>query len=448
MPCSVIFYNPQPPDNDSCVTYICPKWYPSIKKRGAVVIHPPDIQTISLILLRDKPYLWKIAFLGSQRDFELIEKLTRNPPLKNVLNKIGITYKKYGRGYFISGKPKSTTEYIGYPNLESKEDYKYSIDSKELPKFQHETLGTPRNEDIYKAPLLIVRRSLKDGETRVGFASENTVYNSTYMGISFDGVDERYAHRINAIFNSKFVLYLAFMLSRELGWYRNLIEPSDWLNMPLPKSILDLDDDRWSEVIATENKLCESWRSALSSELKELEDCLFKSVCDLYGLNDDERITVEDTIGYKIDLYLNRKNMKGIKHPTLNQLQRYSDRLCKQLNSILEFEKKNLIYTVYDIRKDSPLSVIEFKQVSQTTSNQKNSTTKIEGLEELLIEISKNLQNQISERVYVWGHLRVYEGEHLYIIKPSEERFWSESAALNDSDAVIREHMEAVDGAL
>ncbi len=86
--------------------------------------------------------------------------------------------------------------------------------------------------------------------------------------------------------------------------------------------------------------------------------------------------------------------------------------------------------------------------MSQTRSNQKNSTTKIEGLEELLIEISKNLQSQISERVYVWGHLRVYEGEHLYIIKPSEERFWSESAALNDSDAVIREHMEAVDGVL
>jgi spore coat polysaccharide biosynthesis predicted glycosyltransferase SpsG len=157
-------------------------------------------------------------------------------------------------------------------------------------------------------------------------------------------------------------------------------------------------------------------------------------------------------IRYTIDLYLNQKKAttkrRGLKPPTLNQLQKYADRLCRQLNSILEFKGKFLIYTVYDIRKDSPLSVVEFKQVSQTTSNQKNSTTKIEGIEKLLIKISNNLQNQISERVYVRGHLRVYEGSHLYIIKPSEERFWSESAALNDSDAVIREHMEAVDGAL
>ena len=448
MPGSVIFYNPQPPDNDSCVTYICPKWYPLIKKRGEIIIHPPDIQTISLILLRDKPHLWKIAFLGSQRDFELIKKLTRNPSLKDVLNKIGINGKKHGQGYSKKGgKPKPATKYIGYPNLEAKEDYKYSINSKELPKFQYEELDRPREIYIYKGPLLIVRRGLKGGETCSAFTSDDTVYSKSYIGFSFDGVDERYAHRLNAIFNSKLTIYLAFMLSRELGWFERLIEGSDWLSMPLPKSILDLNDDSWDEVITIENKLCGSWRSTSSSEIKDWEDSLFKSICNLYELNENERIIVDDMIRYTIDLFLNRKKAKtkrrGIKPPTLNQLQRYADRLCKQLNSILEFEGKILIYTVYDIKEDSPLSVVEFKQVSQTTSNQKNSTKRVEGIEKLLIKISKNLQNKISKRVYVWGHLRVYEGEHLYIIKPSEERFWSESAALNDADTVIREHMEA-----
>ena len=453
MPGSVIFYNPRPLDNDSCVTYICPKWYPLIKKRGEIIIYPPDIQTISLSLLRDQPYLWKIAFLGSQRDFELIKKLTRNPPLKDVLNEIGINGEKYGQGYSKKGgKPKPSTKYIGYPNLEAKEDYKYIINSKELPKFQYEELNRPREIYIYKGPLLIVRRSLKGGETCSAFTSDDTVYSKSYIGFSFDGVDERYAHRLNAIFNSKLTIYLAFMLSRELGWFERLIETSDWLSMPVPESILDLEDDRWDEVITIENKLCKSWKSASSVEIKDWEDSLFKSICNLYELNENEHIIVNDMIQFTIDLYLNRNKAKtmrrGIKHPTLNQLQRYADRLCNQLNSILEFEEKTLIYTIYDIRKDSPLSVVEFKQVSQTRLNQKKSTTKIEGIEELLIEISKNLQNQISERVYVLGHLRVYEGEHLYIIKPSEVRFWSESAALNDSDAVIREHMEAVDGAL
>ena len=452
MPGSVIFYNPLPPDDDSCVTYICPKWYPSIRKRGEIVIHPPDIQTISLILLRDNPDLWKIAFLGSQRDFELIKKLTHNLTLKEVLHEIGITDKKYGKGYCKGDKSNPATKYIGYPNLEAKEDYKYSIDSSELPKFQYEQLERPREIYIYKGPVLIVRRSIKSGEPCSAFTSENTVYSESYIGFSFDGVDERYAHRINAIFNSKLTLYLAFMLSRELGWFERLIEESDWLNMPLPESVLDLNNDSWDEVITIENKLCESWRSASPPERKELEDSLFKSVCDLYGLNENECIIVDDMIRYTIDLYLNRKKAKtkrrGIRPPTIDQLQRYADRLCRQLNSILEFEGKILSYTVYDIGGDSPLSVVEFKQGSQTTSNQENSTKRVEGIEKLLIKISKNLQNQISEHVYVRGHLRVYEGEHLYIIKPSEERFWSESAALNDADTVIRDHMGAVNGSL
>ncbi len=451
MPGSVIFYKPHPPDNDSFVTYICPKWYPSIKKRGEILIHPPDIQKISLILLRDNPHLWKIAFLGSQRDFELIKKLIHNPSLKEFLNKIGITDNKYGRGYFLGNKSKNSTKYIDYPNLEENEDYKYYIDSKKLPKFQYETLEAPRKEEIYKAPLLIVRRSLNDGETRVAFTPENTVYSSTYMGISFDGVDERYAHRINAVFNSKFILYLAFMLSRAFGWYRKLIEPSDWRELPLPESIPDLDDKRWDEVLTLENKLCKSYESASSSEIKNWENSLFKSICNLYELNEVERIIVDDTFNYTIDLFLNRRlngYKGGIKPPKLAQKIKYAERVCNLLNSILKFEGKKLIYTVYDIEEDSPLSVVEFKQVPQKTSNQDNSTKKIEGIKELLIKISKNLKSQISERIYVLGHLRIYEGENLYIIKPSEGRFWSESAALNDGDAIIREHMEAVDEAL
>lgn len=453
MPGSVIFYNPRPPDNDSYVTYICPKWYPSIKKRGEIIIHPPDIQKISLILLHDNPHLWKIAFLGSQRDFELIKKLTRNPPLKEVLNKIGIKDTKYGRGYKTGDKSLPAAKYIGYPNLEEEHDYKYSINSKELPKFQYEFLERPRGKDIYKAPLVIVRRSLKDVETRSAFTSEDTIYSEIYVGFSFDGVDERYAHRINAIFNSKLTLYLAFMLGRELGWFMRLIEDSDWFNMPLPESFLNLDDGRWDEVNNIEDKLCKSWKSPSPPEIKDLENLMFKSICNLYGLNEEERIIVNDMITYTIDLKFKRKlkgKRSGIKPPTPSQLEKYAYRLCNQLNSILESEGKTLNSTVYEIEDDSPLSIVEFKQVSQKTSNQGNLTkrVKIKGLEELLIKISKSLKYQISERIFVLGHLRIYEGEHLYIIKPSEVRFWSESAALNDGDAIIREHMEAIDGAL
>jgi len=454
MPGSVIFYNPQPPEENSTVRYICPKWFPAINKREAIIIHSPDIQAISISLLRKYPYLWKIAFRGSQRDFELIKRLTKDPflSLEEVLHAIGINHEKYGRGY-QKGKrdQKDAKMYKNWPNLEHGENIKYFLNSnKDLPKFQYDTLQWPRKENIFRGPLLIVRRSLKDGETRVVFTRTDTIYSVMYVGFSFKGVDERYAHRLNAIFNSKFALYLAFMLSRELGWFKRIIEDSDWLKMPLPKSIFDLNDNRWDEVIAIENKLCKSWQSASSSEIKALEDSLFKSVCDLYELNEEERIIVEDMINYTIDHFLNRKKniqLRSIRYPTLDRLQKYANRLCKQLNGLLALEGKKLIYYLYELENKSPLTFVEFRQTSQR-AKQTNEPKKVRGIEEALINLSGNLKKEIFGGVYAWGHLRVYEGERLYIIKPSEERFWSESSALNDADEIIREHMESQDGVL
>ena len=445
MPGSVIFYNPQPPKKSSTVTYICPKWYPTINRREVIIIHPPDIQTISLSLLQDYPYLWKIAFRGSQRDFELIKSLIENSSLslKDALHEIGINDTNYCRGYIKGNRKKDASKYFGLPNLEWKGDYKYSIESKDLPRFQYEKLEAPRVDEIYKAPVLIFRRSLKKGETRVALTSEDTVYSTTYFGISFNGIDERYAHRLNAIFNSKFTLYLAFMLGRELGWFKRLIEDRDWLNMPLPKSFFDLEDDKWNETIEIGSELSKVWKSAPSSTIKDLENSLFRSVCELYELNEEERIIVVDTINYAIDHFLNRKRvrrLRSITYPTSNQLQKYANRLCKQLNGLLELEGKKLIYQLYDLENFRSLTVVEFQQKSQEAT-QTNELKKIKGMEEALIELSENMRKEITGRIYAWAHLRVYEGECLYIIKPSEERFWTESSALNDADEIIKEHM-------
>ncbi|KAF5433103.1 N-6 DNA Methylase [Candidatus Methanophagaceae archaeon] len=455
MPGSVIFYNPYPSEESSTVTYICPKWYPTINKREAIIIHSPDIQTISISILRKYPYLWKIAFRGSQRDFELMKKLIENPSLKDVLHKIGIDNKKYGRGYQIVTKstelPKPAREYKGYPMLEKDCDFKYFIDPENnLPKFQYDALHRTRKMAIFRAPLLVVRRSLKNDETRVVFIPKDTVYSETFVGFSFHDADVRVAHRLNIILNSKITLYFAFLLSREFGWFKRLIEERDWLNMPLPKSIFDFENNKWGEVIVIENKLCKSWKSASSSEIKGLEESLFKCVCDLYELNEEERIIVDDTINYTIDHFLNRKKhiqLRSIRRPTSDQLQKYANRLSKQLNGMLALEDKKVIYQLYELEHKSPLTLVEFRQTSQR-AKQSNEPKKIKGIEEALKELSENVKKEISGGVYAWGHLRVYEGERLYIIKPSEKRFWSESSALNDADEIIREHMESQDGVL
>ena len=447
MPASIMIYKPHPSEINSCITYICPKWYPGIKRRENIIIHPPDIQTISNNLLIENPHLWKIAFRGTQRDFELIQKLY-NFTLKTVLSELGIPNNQYGQGYERGSryKKKDFREYFSLPNLEVDEnnDFKYFIDSKILPPFSYGELGRKRNNELFRGPLLIFRRSLVENEIRVSFTPNDIIFSGVFIGISLYNENEQIAHRINAVLNTKLSLYFAFLLGDSFAWHFKLIEQKDWLNIPLPKSILDLNDNRWDQVIAIENKLSESWNSASLSEVKNLENELFNCVCDLYELNENERIIVEDTIKYTLDHFLNRrKHIPPIstRHPALDKLQKYADRLCKQLNGMLALEGKKLIYQLYEIDEDkSPLTVVEFEQISKTTAKV-TKPKKVGELEDALIDLSQNIKREIVGGIYALIHPRVYDRERLYIIKPSEERFWSESAALNDADEIIRDHM-------
>ncbi len=291
---------------------------------------------------------------------------------------------------------------------------------------------------------MIFRRSLIENETRVAFTPHDTIFSGMFIGISFYNKSEQIAHRINAVLNTKLGIYFAFLLGDSFGWHFKLIEQKDWLNIPLPKSILDLNDNRWGQVIAIENKLCESWKSTSLSEVKNLEKELFNYVCNLYELNENERIIVEDTINYTLDHFLNRREripLRSTQHPTLDKLQKYADRLCKQLNGMLALEGKKLIYQLYEIDEDkSPLTVVEFEQISKTTAKV-TKPKKVRRIEDALIDLSQNIKREIGGGIYALIHPRVYDGERLYMIKPSEERFWSESAALNDADEIIRDHM-------
>jgi hypothetical protein len=237
MPASIIIYKSHPPEINSCITYICPKWYSGIKRRENIIIHPPDIQTISNNLLIENPHLWKIAFRGTQRDFELIQKLHKFT-LKTVLSEIGIPNSQYGQGYERGSryKKKDFREYFSLPNLEVDEnnDFKYFIDSKILPHFSYEELGWKRNNELFRGPLLIFRRSLVENEIRVSFTPNDIIFSGMFIGISLYNENEQIAHRINAVLNTKLGLYFAFLLGDSFAWHFKLIEQKDWLNIPLP----------------------------------------------------------------------------------------------------------------------------------------------------------------------------------------------------------------------
>jgi len=256
------------------------------------------------------------------------------------------------------------------------------------------------------------------------------------------------AYRLNAVLNSPVAFYMAFLSSSALGWDRRLIMPEDWLQIRLPNSISDLDaTEEWQQVMIEEKWLRENWGRAPKTEIDEHEAKLFNEIYRLYGLSEQERILVEDTIRYTIDLY-RKRNQSGIKPEALKpnevkDLSAYSSRFCRQINGILAYGGLKLTATIFETGPNFSLCIVGFAQGPINDPHQELNVENLNGIEGILHRISENLRSQVADNLFVRRDLRIYDGDHFYIIKPNQKRFWSESSALNDADVVVQEHMEA-----
>jgi hypothetical protein len=77
-------------------------------------------------------------------------------------------------------------------------------------------------------------------------------------------------------------------------------------------------------------------------------------------------------------------------------------------------------------------------------NNQKMTFIRLNSMDDVIYQMADSLRTEIADHMYLQRSLRVYEGDSFWVIKSTQKRLWSQTAALNDADSVLREHMEAV----
>lgn len=459
LPATVIMFRTVIPTASNKVMYITPKWCPNTDKQGEIIINAEDIRGLSQKLLQRQPFLWKSAFRGTARDYRLLNSLQSLPTLnwvlseKNIkeLSHVGITHGK--------GRQRPTPpDLLGKPYLESKFNARYYIDVTPLPLFERQTIAEKSNIKSLHLPALILWRSLRDERPCVALAEEShnrhhLVINKAYYGIPcFNISPSNLMYRLNVILNSNLAFYMAFMFSSALGWDRNLIEPVDWLQVRLPDSILNSDTNPlWTEILQKEQWLRENWqpdlnaRTFLKQEINRVEGELEEAIFQLYDLSKQEALLVKDTIEYGIKPILSKK-LRFTSIGTLanvDDLQSYAQQMCEQLDGILHYGDLELTATVVEFDKQSPLRVCHFTQ-KRLGNNQKVGFVRLNDIDDVINQMADNLRTEIADHMYIQRSLRVYENDSFWVIKGIQKHLWSRSAALNDADTVLREHMETM----
>ena len=452
LPASVVVFSPGQSDQQpGSVQYIAPKWYPGVRSRDELLVTSADIQYIPEGLVEDSHFRWKTAFRGSPRDIRLLYKLEDLKSLDLILDEIGIkTGVSRGQGITLGkGEKRDASRFRGLPFLAGNSPrQRFFLDVRTLPLFSKDEVAKRSNQLIFDLPALVVSRSLDNYRPCVSlvepFGNTNKlVITHSHYGISFPMQRRWLAHRLNALLNSSFPLYWAFMTGLELGLGWKLIEINDWRGMPMPSEILEPTSTSWNQVVELERHLRRGGHSVSAGDSTAVEQELDRGIYSLYGFSEQETILIQDTLRHAIDPYLKRSYEFNMPRPSVDQLRLYARRVCSQLNGMLRHVDQELTATLCIFPNDTPLRACHFR-MPPSVGEASTDEVHFDGIEDILGRMATHLQTEVANNLYVQRDLRVYDKDGFWIIKPAEARLWSQAAALNDADLIVQENLEAM----
>ena len=98
---------------------------------------------------------------------------------------------------------------------------------------------------------------------------------------------------------------------------------------------------------------------------------------------------------------------------------------------------KNIGFSGIFYLGDSPLSllVLSIKDHYQANPNFENNNDK---LNELLLNLDGSLVDE-QQMVFIRRNLRIYQQDKIFIIKPSQRKYWTYSASCRDADEIFKD---------
>ncbi|MBU7586640.1 MAG: N-6 DNA methylase [Nostoc sp. TH1S01] len=413
--------------------FVCPERSIDFRRHGIVEIGAEHIKKLPVFSTAFDSDMLKVATWGSSRDIYLIQKLRSLPKIEEIAGNSPKSGFKVGNQKYAVPE-----EILGKKLLPSGKMPRYEIDTTELDILSYTRLESSRNPQIYKAPLIIIPEKVESDGICAAFSAEDIVYTISYSGISIPSNLMYLAHYLNGLINSSIASYFIFMTASSWGVERNKIMTQDLVRLPVPEPNRE-NEEFINQIIEIEGRLRKCSSKSVEGDLKRQLD---KAVFNLYGLDDDERILVEDTTQITIDLYMNREKSTALKRPLATDLEAYAVQFISVIEPFFEIlRERSIVADIFSIAK-TPLQVVKFSIVPYPGRKQVIQTILAENLINVLKSIAKQLPAKFADRIFTRRNLKVYVGEDIYIIKPCQLRYWSRSAGLNDVNDIISEQLK------
>lgn len=433
-PISIVFYQKEQPKTPfNKIAYYAPKTFIKSNVIDGLNIDFTDLKYLPREECQKRDTkIWKIAMWGGMNDWELIMSiLDRSVSLKE---------------YFKNEDNNWNLPKVGLNGDSEKQDFipEKIIDAKFVERYYTPESASKINAKTYRniasgifnPPFVI----MKKGQHKKLLAASYVDYFSycTTACYIFNGnIDPNFKKVLVSILNSRLTTYLLFLTSSSWGIEREQVFMDEILESPALLPLLQ--ENTLHEVLILFENILSSKKSNNpfdKTDLKSIENKInSKIIKDILKFSINGKTIVNDCLEYNLDLFENQDNSKALYPVLQEQTIKYGKTISTELNDFLDSQDLFANATVYNINRFTPLMMIKLSFANK----QKEVVTSKEFIDDELKKIDKNLWEEKASNIYFRKKLNYKKGDDIYIIRPNQRRFWSQSMALEDASELILE---------
>ncbi|SNB08090.1 putative type I endonuclease-methyltransferase fusion protein [Flavobacterium psychrophilum] len=428
-PISIVFYQKENPEIiKDTITYYAPKTYIKNDVLEGIVIDSSDEKHLPRTEC-EKPdtKIWKLAMWGSYFDFELIGRVTKD--FLNLEN-----YIKLSDGVWDCAKgimsDSLKPEFIPQKTVSPKLVERYSTSINAL--IPNDKFYRKIDPKFIKPPYLIFKEGQSNKKYCASIINYEEYFTNSLYGFYNNG-DFKNSKALCLFLNSTFSNYFLSISTSTWGIERERINLNELLTIP---AILDrLEEKTINKLSLLSDKISSIKKSDkiiqdITHIEKQIDNIIYN---DILKLTDDEQVVIQDTLDYSLDLFEKQEKSKAVL--PVNEIDIYSERITKELNDWLDDDDLKISATHYSIDINCPLYLVKLSFGNQ----QKEIEISKENIYSELKTLDKKLWSKDAQSIYFRKKLNYFDGDDIYIIKPNQRRFWSQTVAMEDSKSLLVE---------
>lgn len=431
-PISIVYYQKQDPETVSDkLIYYAPKTYIKANIIEGLSIDFSDLKYLPRVeCQKTNTQIWKIAMWGSINDWELIKRLSKNyPTIKNFLEKENIDY---GVGFELSSpadKPNNEINKLPIHTPDNILKYYTPKPSNRITTNRFRRIGKVK---AYQNPHILLNEGIKvDNDTLTvlaSFVDYKSAYSKGIVGIYSKENNSDLLKLLTFYFNSDFIKYFSFLTTSSWGIERDIVKHKELFDAPFLLDSL-LDNEKKQIITSFEETLLDKVYNTVNHKIENELNTLI-----LNQLSENDNYIIQHLLN-NLDLFHKQEKSIALFSVLPEQVAEYAKLISTEINDFLDGQNLFANATIYNINRFTPLMMIKL------TFN-KNPRAILQSQEFVDVELKKLdklLWVKNSTNIYFRKKLNYKTDDDIYIIRPNQRRFWSQSMALEDASELILE---------